>query len=129
MCDIIRTNAPEKNGEHRTGKAMEATTENIIKIALTADKSVSPETAQMVIDLLSGKTTSPHLVDTGDRIISREEVAAMIGKSKTLVDIYGRRGIFRRVRFKGTGKRQAQGYSFRSVQQAIAEGIENAALV
>jgi len=110
------------NGKTRTKKeiqTMTQTTENIIKTVLEGDATTTPEQAKAVFAILKGQNETQTL-ENADKILSRKEVAAILGKSEKSVDIYGRRGIIRRVNLMG-GK-QAQGYSGKSVYEAIKRG-------
>ena len=101
-------------------------TECALKGLLGADSTISPEQAKQVLDLLNGKPPQATILPTDepDMVLSREAVASLIGKSVKSVDVYGRHGIFRRVYLtKGRSvRRQAQGYSRRSVLDAIRNG-------
>lgn len=100
---------------------MTDTTKAIITAAFAGDKTITPDTAKAALEVLAAKTTE---TEDGDRVISRAEVAALMGKSVKAVDIYGRRGVIRRVYLTGGGNQrvQAQGYSRNSVLQAIKRG-------
>jgi len=104
---------------------MTQNTENVIKAVIAGDPTITPEMAQAALDVLAAKPTD---AEDGDRVISRAEVAAIMGKSVKAVDIYGRRGIIRRVYLTGGGERraQAQGYSRKSVLEAIRRGTRAA---
>ena len=101
-------------------------TESALIGLLGADATVSSEQARRVIDLLNGNDTRPAAfpTDEPDMVLSREAVATLIGKSVKSVDVYGRMGVFRRVYLtkRGAVRRQAQGYSRRSVLDAIRNG-------
>lgn len=107
---------------------MTDSTEQIVKVALEADPTIRPETVTAVFDILKGvmpKEKNRVLPsDEPDMVLSREAVASLIGKSVKSVDVYGRHGIFRRVYLTkgGSVRRQAQGYSRRSVLDAIRNG-------
>jgi len=105
---------------------MTTNTSAAIKAILAADTTVSQDEAKAALEALAGKAKE---TDNGDRVLSRAEVAAMLGKSVKAVDIYGRRGIIRRVYLTGGGgeKVQAQGYSRNSVLEAMARGKPTAA--
>ena len=100
---------------------MTTNTGTAIKAILAADTTVTPEAAKAALAALADK---PQDTDEGDRVLSRAEVAAMMGKSVKAVDIYGRRGIIRRVYLTGGGNQriQAQGYSRNSVLEAMKRG-------
>jgi len=97
---------------------MTQTTEMIVKTALAGDATTTPEQIKAALAALHG--TGEAMPDNADAVLSRKEVAAIMGKSEKSVDIYGRRGIIRRINLLG-GK-QAQGYSRRSVYEAIERG-------
>jgi len=92
-----------------------------IKAILATDTTITPDEAKAALDALTAKPTQ---AEDGDRVISRAEVAALMGKSVKAVDIYGRRGVIRRVYITGGGSQraQAQGYSRNSVLEAIKNG-------
>ena len=100
---------------------MTQNTENVIKAVINGDPTITPEAAQAALLALSGRPTE---ADGGDRVLSRSEVAAIMGKSLKAVDVYGRRGIIKRVYLTGGGdqRTQAQGYSRNSVYEAIRRG-------
>ena len=106
-------------------KTMTQLTENAVKAVLTADSTVDTKDLNAAIAVLKGKSPLNVIpTDEGDAVINRKQVAVLIGKSLATVDIYGRRGVFRRVYFTNRkGKRkQSQGYSRRSVLDAIKNG-------
>jgi len=92
-----------------------------IKAIFATDATITPEAAKAAFDAL---TVNPTHSEDCDRVISRAEVAALMGKSVKAIDIYGRRGIIRRVYITGGGSQriQAQGYSRNSVLEAIKNG-------
>ena len=105
---------------------MTTATETIVKTALASDTTIDAKDAKAALAVLKGESPINAVpTDEGDTVISRKQVAIMIGKSAGSVDIYGRRGVFRRVYLtKGSGKRkQSQGYSRRSVLDAIKNGM------
>ena len=97
---------------------MTQNTENVIKAVIAGDSTITPDVAEAALSVLSERT--PRSKD-GDRVISRADVAVMMGKSVKAVDVYGRRGVIRRVYLTGGGDKraQAQGYSLNSVLAAI----------
>ena len=101
---------------------MTTNTGTAIKAILAADTTVTPEAIKAALAALSNNM--PHSMDDGDRVLSRAAVAALMGKSVKAVDIYGRRGIIRRVYLTGGGNQriQAQGYSRNSVLEAMKRG-------
>jgi len=105
---------------------MTTNTGTAIKAILAADATVTPEAVKAALAALADK---PQCTDGGDRVLSRAEVAALMGKSVKAVDVYGRRGIIRRVYLTGGGSQriQAQGYSRNSVLEAIGRGKPTAA--
>jgi len=105
---------------------MTTNTGTAIKAILAADTTITPEAVKAALAALADK---PKDTDEGDRVLSRAEVAAMLGKSVKAVDIYGRRGIIRRVYITGGGseKVQAQGYSRNSVLEVMKRGKPTAA--
>ena len=105
---------------------MTQNTENVIKAVIAGDPTITPDAAQAALDALAAKPTE---AEDGDRVLSRAEVAKIMGKSVKAVDIYGRRGIIQRVYLTGGGnvRAQAQGYSRKSVMEAIRRGTRAAA--
>lgn len=112
---------------------MDTRTENIIKTILASDRTISPQETQIVLQVLKGKSPllNPEKREVKPELLTRKQVAVMIGRSLPMVDIYARRGIFKRVylmpneRVDG-GKRirlQAQGISRASVVEAIQRGF------
>ena len=88
------------------------------------DKTITQEMQDNVLLMLSGGSKPDgEAADNGDAVWSREKVAARIGKGVRVVDLYGQRGIFKRVYFTQGKSRRAVGYSRRSVMEAIANGI------
>lgn len=112
---------------------MDTRTENIIKTTLAADSTVSPQETQIVFQVLKGKSPllNPERREPEQEILTRKQVAVMIGKSLPTVDIYARRGIFKRVyllpsvRVDGRKKvrQQAQGFTRASVMEAMQRGF------
>ena len=93
---------------------------------MSSDVTIDTKDAKAALAVLKGE--SPINVmpsDEGDTVISRKQVAVKIGKSVATVDIYGRRGTFKRVYLisRDGKRRQSQGYSLRSVNEAIAKGM------
>ena len=103
---------------------MTTATETIVKTALANDTTIDARDAKAALAVLKGESPINAMpTGEGDTVISRKQVAVMIGKSAGMVDIYGRRGVFRRVYFTKGGKRkQSQGYSRKSVLEAIRNG-------
>lgn len=112
---------PIANKQAKELRDMTDSTKTIIKAAFAADSTITPEAAKAALAALANK---PQDTDEGDRVLSRAEVAALMGKSVKAVDIYGRRGIIRRVYLTGGGNQriQAQGYSRNSVLEAMKRG-------
>ena len=118
--------------KRETGKRHKMTvkTNTAIKAILAMDDSITQEKIdaglEALSDALSGKDGG---AEEGDRVLSRAEVAAMMGKSVKAVDIYGRRGVIRRVYLTGGGRQriQSQGYSRNSVLEAMKRGRPTAA--
>lgn len=96
---------------------MLSTTKQIVKAALAADSTLSEQTKVAVLSTLEGKTAA-GLIKTAplDRVLTRQQVAEIIGKSVKSVDVYGRRGVFKRVNFGGS---RSSGYSEASVREAM----------
>lgn len=104
---------------------MTTTTEKIVKTAIESDTTIDEKDAKAALAVLKGESPLNVIpTDEGDAVINRKQVAVLIGKSVATVDIYGRRGVFRRVYLTNRkGKRkQSQGYSRRSVLDAIKNG-------
>ena len=116
---------------------MNQTTKDIILLATSNDKTIAQGAVSAAIQILSGTVDYTRLHSGGDNptarreILSRKQVADMIGKSTTTVDLYARRGVFKRVylspstRLDGTErkKKQAQGFTRESVMTAIQCGL------
>ena len=102
---------------------MKAETGAAIRAIIATDGTITADAAKAAFDALTGEPPVATS-DVGDRVISRADVAVMMGKSVKAVDIYGRRGIIRRVYLTGGGSQriQAQGYSRNSVLEAIRRG-------
>ena len=113
-----------KHDKTKRAKTMTQLTENAVKAVLTADSTVDTKDLNAAIAVLKGESPLNVIpTDEGDAVINRKQVAVLIGKSLATVDIYGRRGVFRRVYFTKGGKRkQSQGYSRKSVLEAIRNG-------
>ena len=78
-------------------KTMTQLTENAVKAVLTADSTVNTKDLNAAIAVLKGESPLNVIpTDEGDAVINRKQVAVLIGKSLATVDIYGRRGVFRR---------------------------------
>ena len=104
---------------------MTSATETAIRAILTTDTTVDTKDAKAALAVLKGESPlNVEPTDEGDKIISRKQVAVLIGKCAGSVDIYGRKGIIKRVYFPvGKGKiKRCQGYSRRSVLDAIKNG-------
>ena len=105
---------------------MTSATETAIRAILTTDSTVDTKDAKAALAVLKGESPlNVEPTDEGDKIISRKQVAIRIGKCVGSVDIYGRRGVIKRVYLPVcNGKiRRCQGYSLRSVDEAIAKGM------
>ena len=104
---------------------MTTATETIVKTALASDTTIDAKAAKAALSVLKGESPlNVEPTDEGDKIISRKQVAVLIGKCAGSVDIYGRRGVIKRVYLpvcKGKVRR-CQGYSRRSVLDAIKNG-------
>lgn len=112
---------------------MNANAENCVRELLNVGNGITDEQAAIVIQVIKG--THPLLrhenQEMQNGILTRKQVAVMIGKSLPTVDIYARRGIFRRVyllpnsRVDGKKKirQQAQGFTRESVERAIKSGL------
>lgn len=96
---------------------MKTETGAAIRAIIATDSTISADAAKAALDAL----TKTHTTEDEDRVLSRAEVAALMGKSVKAIDIYGRRGVIRRVYLTGGGSQriQAQGYSRNSVLAAI----------
>lgn len=103
---------------------MKDETKRAVKAILATDASIRDADARKALAYLEGADAGASMPDDGDVIITREQTAALLGKSLQSVDVYGRRGIIKRVYLLGRGRRQCQGYSRRSVLAAIAAGAE-----
>lgn len=101
-------------------------TENIIRAAVNADSTITPEQLRAALAALAGKNPSPATAPL-PRILSREEVANLIRKSVKAVDVLCRRGALRRVYANGTDKKRALGISeesYRALTATTEEGTK-----
>lgn len=97
---------------------MKLATDKTIAALLAADPSIKEETAQAALAILRGKA-SPKKTPMTDKMLTRAEVAKMLGASKETVTRWAVSGKIRRV--MGFGKcRKAKGYSFNSVMRLIS---------
>ena len=107
-------------------ETMTSATETAIRAILTTDSTVDTKDAKAALAVLKGESPlNVEPTDEGDKIISRKQVAVLVGKCAGSVDIYGRRGVIKRVYLpvcKGKVRR-CQGYSRRSVLDAIKNGM------
>jgi len=83
------------------------------------DTAITDEKIRRVVSVLDWP--SDDWLD-GDRIVSREDVAARCNISPKAVDAYCREGTFRRVRLGNSSR--ASGISAKSVSEAISNGLE-----
>lgn len=107
---------------------MNVSTEKAVIAILSADATISADTARRAIMLLRGRLDREAEKQTPDSLLSREDVAAILGVSTKSVDIYSRKGILRRVYMgeHGTpGRRRALGISKRSLVDAMNKGLAN----
>jgi len=97
------------------------TTLQAIKAILQADTTVSREERMIILkNLLTG---SGEERSAGDRVVTRSEVATMLGgKSLRYVDYLAAEGKIRKVQVKG--KQRGIGFSYESVQSLIL-GVES----
>ena len=99
---------------------MLSNTRTIIKAAVAADSTITPQQLAAGMAALEGKTAVGFTqAEPLDRVLTRQQVAEIIGKSVKSVDIYGRKGVFRRVCFGGA---RSCGYSEASVREALSAG-------
>jgi hypothetical protein len=97
------------------------TTLQAITAILQTDPTVSGEERLQMLKLL--KHGSPERHSNGDRILTRSEVAGMLGgKSLRFVDYLAAEGKIRKVQLKG--KQRGIGFSYQSVQ-ALILGSDN----
>ncbi len=104
---------------------MVATTEIAIKAIMASDATITPDTQAQVLCVLLGKgaaNQSPQDEDDRKEIWTRETVARKISRTVRIVDLLGKRGVFKRVYFSEGKNRRAVGYSRQSVIQAIQNG-------
>ncbi len=93
------------------------TTLQAIKAILQADATISREERQIILKIL--QTGSMKQKSTGDRVVTRSEVASMLGgKSLRYVDYLAAEGKIRKVQVKG--KQRGIGFSYESVQALIS---------
>ena len=100
---------------------MQQTTLQAIKAILQTDPTVSGEERVVLLKNLQGGTALKE--STGDRVLSRAEVASMLGgKSLRFVDYLAAEGKIRKVQIRG--KSRGIGFSYQSVQELI-HGTQN----
>ena len=100
---------------------MKECTGAIIQAAINADETISEDAAKAAFYALTANQDESTQMD---RVLSRKEVAALMGKSLKAVDGYGKSGVIRRIYLTGGGTQrvQAQGYSRNSVLEAMRRG-------
>ena len=111
---------------------MLATTEIAIKAIMASDATITPDTQQKVLCVLLGQNPSSQNQqdeDDNKEIWTRETVARKISRTVRIVDLLGKRGVFKRVYFSEGKNRRAVGYSRQSVLQAIQNGISKTPVV
>ena len=92
------------------------TTLQAIKAILQTDPTVSGDERLQLLKSLQYGTIPKQ--DSGDRVLSRAEVASMLGgKSLRFVDYLASEGKIRKVQLKG--KQRGIGFSYLSVQELI----------
>lgn len=92
--------------------------------AAAIDPTITPERTAAALDALDGRITTAETVEAAtpaDRVLTRDEVAKILGCSTKSVTRYGQAGIIRPLKF-GANRRKAFGYSAQSVQAALACG-------
>lgn len=109
---------------------MTAQSETMIRALFASDNTITPDQTKQVFAILLGN--APREIGAC-AILSRQQVANIIGKSLQTVDIYARKGIFKRVSFvpsdttiSGRQRKQprrAAGISRESVESAIRAGV------
>ena len=93
------------------------TTLQAIKAILQADTTVSREERMTMLKNL--QTEPGEERSTGDRVVTRSEVATMLGgKSLRYVDYLAAEGKIRKVQVQG--KKRGIGFSYQSIQDLIA---------
>jgi len=83
------------------------------------EPGIDKDAVKAALALLEGRAA----VGEDDRILKREEVAAMIHKSVRYVDHLGKIGVLRRVVFNGAGR--SSGILASSVVEAMRSGADN----
>ena len=94
-------------------------TRDAVAALLRLDPSITPETVKAGIAVLDGKATNALDAAPLDRVLSRAEVARLLGVTPRSVTSYARRGLIRPCRF-GLGGKRSVGFSADSVRAAMA---------
>ncbi len=96
-------------------------TRQMIGLILKNDSTVTQEVKNEILLFLDGKKTA-GLVDNSplDRVLSRREVAEIMGVTARTVSAYARRGLIRPLRYGADAKR-ATGFSEQSVRAMLAK--------
>lgn len=109
---------------------MNAAARQLVTATFTAaaalDPTFTPELQAAALAVLDGNLLTTQEAPTpADRVMTRDEVAKVLGCSTKTVTRYGQTGIIRPLKF-GANRRKAFGYSAQSVQAAINSGMANA---
>ena len=89
--------------------------------AATLDPTLTPERQATALAALEGNVLPVPETAPLDHVMTRDEVAKMLGCSTKTVTRYGQSGISRPLKC-GANRRKAFGYSAQSVQAAIQSG-------
>lgn len=101
-------------------------TKVIIAEAMKADPTVSQDIREAVVRLIDGKGNAGLTDETPmDKVLTRSEVAKIMGVKPHCVTVYARNGIIRPIRLGPSGFR-AIGYSAQSVREAMARNRKSA---
>lgn len=86
---------------------MVKSTEDILRAACRSDSTITPEQVRAALDVLRGRTARAVTnASPLDRVLSRDEVAGLTGKSAKQIDVLCRRGVLRRIYAKDGDGRQ-----------------------
>ena len=101
---------------------MMQSTKTAVVAILRADPSITREEANAALDALEGRTAAGVAVDAPtDRVLTRRQVAEIMGVDRATVSRYARKGLIKAFRFGEKGK-LAKGYSAESVRALLERG-------
>lgn len=100
---------------------MQSTRTAVVAI-LRADPSITREQANAALDALEGRTAAGVAVAAPtDRVLTRRQVAEIMGVDRATVSRYAAKGLIKAFRFGAKG-RAASGYSAESVRKLLERG-------